>query len=78
MYLAACLEIIVYIKDYKIRALLNGGNKINIINKIIAESLGLAISPCQEISLINANTREISIEGIIKNVPISIRTVTVI
>ena len=46
IYLAACLKIMVYIKNYRIRALLDGGSKINIINKIITKSLGLAVSPC--------------------------------
>ena len=68
----------VYIEDYRIHALLDGGNKINITNKIIVENLGLAINPCQKISLIDTNTEEISIEGIIKNVPIFIKTVIIV
>ena len=78
IYLTACLEVVIYIEDYRIRALLNENNKINVINKTVIKSLGLAMSPCQEISLIDANTREVSIEGIIENVPIFIRMVTVV
>ena len=67
-----------FIENYKIRALLDSGNKINIINKIMADNLGLAISPYKKISLINTNKGEVTIEGIIKNVPISIRVVTMV
>ena len=45
IYLAACLEAMIYIENYRIRALLDRGSEINIINKIIAKSLGLAVSP---------------------------------
>ena len=45
IYLAACPEVVIYVEDYKIRALLDGGSEINIINKIIAKSLDLAVSP---------------------------------
>ena len=68
----------IYIKNYRIHTLLDGGSEVNIMNKIIAESLGLAVSPYQKISLINTNTKEVSIEGIIKNIPIFIKAVTVI
>ena len=68
----------VHIKNYRIRALLDGGNEINIIDKIIAKSLGLAVSPCREISLIDANIKEVSIEGIIENMPIFIKVVMVV
>ena len=44
IYLTACLKIIIYIENYRIRALLDGGSEINIINKIIVKSLGLAMS----------------------------------
>ena len=78
IYSAACLKAIVHIKNYRIRALLNGGSKINIINKIIIESLDLAVSPCREISLIDTNTKEVSIEGIIKNILIFIGAVMMV
>ena len=78
MYLAVCPEAVVHVEDYRIRALLDGGSEVNVIDKVIAESLGLAISPCREISLIDANTGEVLIKGIIENVPISIGAVTVV
>ena len=78
MYSAACPEAVVHVEDYRIRALLDGGSEVNVMDKAVAESLGLAVSPCREISLIDANTGEVSIEGIIENVPISIGAVTVV
>ena len=50
----------------------------NIINKIIIKSLGLAMSLYQEISLIITDIKKVSIKGIIVNVPIFIRTVIMV
>ena len=68
----------VHIKNYRIHALLDSGSEINIMNKAVADNLGLAVSPYREISLIDTNKGEVTIEGIIENVPISIGAVTVI
>ena len=78
IYSTAYLKAVIHIKNYKIHALLDKGSEVNIINKIVTKSLSLAVSPCREISLIDANTKEISIEGIIKNIPIFIETVMVV
>ena len=78
IYSATCPETVVHIKNYRIYALLNDGSEINIINKAVADNLGLIISPCREISLIDANKREVIIKGIIENVPISIGVVIVV
>ena len=78
MYLATYLEAVVHIENYRICVLLDGGSKINVMNKAVADNLGLTISPCKEISLIDTNKGEVTIEGIIENIPISIRAVTVV
>ena len=78
MYLVTCPEAVVHIEDYRIRALLDGGSKMNVMDKAVADNLGLAISPCREISLIDANKGEVTIKGIIENVPISIGVVTMV
>ena len=78
MYSAACLKAVVHIKNYRIRALLDNRSKVNVINKVVADNLGLIISPCREISLIDANKKKVTIEGIIENVSILIRIVIVV
>ena len=78
MYLVACPKAVVHIENYKIRALLDGGSEVNVINKVVADNLGLAVSPYREISLIDTNKGEVTIEGIIENVPILIGAVTVV
>ena len=78
MYLAICPEAVVYIEDYRIRVLLDSGSEVNVMDKVVADNLGLAVSPCREISLIDANKGEVTIEGIIENVPVSIGAVTVV
>ena len=78
IYLIICLEAVVHIKNYRIHALLDSGSKMNIMDKAVADNLGLAVSPCREISLIDANKGEITIEGIIENVPVSIGAVIMV
>ena len=78
MYLTTCPEAVIHIEKYRIRTLLDDESKVNIINKIIADNLNLIISPYREISLIDANKGEITIEGIIENVPILIGVVTMV
>ena len=78
IYSAICPEAVVHIENYRIRALLDDGSKVNIMDKAVADNLGLIISPCKEISLIDANKGEVIIEGIIKNVPVLIKMVTMI
>ena len=78
MYLVTCPEAVVHIENYRIRALLDDGSKVNVINKVVADNLGLVVSPCREISLIDANKGEVTIEGIIENVPVLIRAVIVV
>ena len=68
----------VHIENYRICALLDNGSEVNIIDKVVADNLGLAVSPCREISLIDANKGEVTIEGIIENVPVSIGAVIVV
>ena len=78
MYSATCPEAVVHIENYRICALLDSESKINVINKAVANNLGLAVSPCREISLIDTNKGEITIKGIIENVPVSIGVVIMI
>ena len=68
----------VHIENYRIYALLDGRNKINIINKTVADNLGLAVSLYKEILLINTNKGKVTIKGIIENVPVLIKTVTMV
>ena len=78
IYLVTCLEAVVHIENYRIHVLLDDKSKINIMDKIVADNLGLTISPCREISLIDANKGEVTIEGIIENVSISIGMVIMV
>ena len=78
MYSATCPKAVVHIKNYRICVLLDGGSEVNIIDKTVADNLGLTISPCKEISLIDANKGEVIIKGIIENVFILIGAVTVV
>ena len=78
MYSATCPEAVVHIENYRIRVLLDGGSEVNVMDKAVADNLGLVVSPCREISLIDANKGEVTIEGIIENVPVSIEVVTVV
>ena len=48
------------------------------MDKTVADNLGLMVSPCREISLIDANKGEVTIEGIIENVSISIKMIIII
>ena len=78
IYLIVCSEAVVHIENYRIHMLLDGGSKVNVIDKTVADNLGLIISPCKEISLIDANKGEVTIEGIIENISVSIGVVTVV
>ena len=78
MYSIVCPKAVIHIKNYRIRALLDGRSKVNIIDKVVADNLGLIISPYREISLIDANKGEVTIKGIIENVPILIGAVIMV
>ena len=78
MYSIICLEVVVHIENYRICVLLDGGSEVNIMDKVVADNLGLAVSPCKEILLIDANKREVTIKGIIENMSISIKMVIVV
>ena len=78
IYSTTCPEAVVHIENYRIRALLDGGSEVNIMDKTMADNLGLAVSPYREILLIDANKGKVTIEGIIENVPVSIGAITVV
>ena len=78
IYSIVCPKAVIHIKNYKIRVFLDGESEVNVMDKAVADNLGLIISPYREISLINANKGEITIEGIIKNVPVLIGVVIMV
>ena len=78
IYSATCPEAVVHIENYRIHTLLDSESKVNVMDKIMADNLNLTVSLCREISLIDTNKGEVTIEGIIENVPVLIGVVTMV
>ena len=78
IYSATCPEAVIHIENYRIYAFLDDGSEVNIMDKTMADNLGLIVNLCKEILLIDANKGEITIKGIIENVPVSIGAVTMV